>query len=261
MSQWNSLWVVGLTGCLLGFEAAAAPNGSWTPWATNTTVVTRLKLSPAHDSMFVSYVSGAATCVYSNTFPTATAWQLMPGCEGITNRVGFDILGLEITKTGNPIVFTSYNPTNPARLYTFDPAAGRFVHPNLPQSDEARWNQSAGGWVDQSMLGDHGDVIMCGGANVYRSADGLNWTLIGNGAANLAPPPPYQAGFGVKGEPRWIGGTVLLPSFNSGLNWHRGVGRMPWGELLWGGTAQSAFPGRRHNLGMAGSDAISTRAG
>lgn len=40
------------------------------------------------------------------------------------------------------------------------------------------------------MLGDHGDVITCRGANVYRSADGLNWTRIGNGLANLAPSPP-----------------------------------------------------------------------
>ncbi|HVV69962.1 MAG TPA: immunoglobulin domain-containing protein, partial [Verrucomicrobiae bacterium] len=213
----------------------AATNGTWTLWASHPSVVSRLKISPAKDSLFVSYVSGASTYVFSNSFPVASAWQLLPGCDGITNRVGFDILGIEVTKQGNPIIFTSYNPTNAARLYTFDPAAGRFVHPNLPQSDEARWNQTAGAWVDQSMIGDHGDVIICGGANVYRSSDGLNWTIIGNGLANLAPPPPYQSGFGVNGQPSWLGTAGMLPGFNSGLNWHRGVGHMPWGELLWGG--------------------------
>ncbi len=226
-------WAAG--ACLALTQAGAATNGAWTLWASHPSVVSRLKISPARDSLFVSYVSGASTYVYSNTFPAPSGWQLLPGSDGITNRVGFDILGMEVTKFRNPIVFTSYNPTNSARLYTFDPAAGRFVHPSLPQSDEANWNQAAGGWVDQSMLGDHGDVIICGGANVYRSADGLNWTLIGNGLTHLAPPLPYQSGFGVNGQPRWLGGTILLPAFNSGLNWHRGVGRMPWGELLWGG--------------------------
>lgn len=32
-----------------------------------------------------------------------------------------------------------------------------------------------------------------------------------------------------------MGDTILVPIFNSGLDWHRGAGRMPWGELLWGG--------------------------
>lgn len=131
-------------------EAHATTNGAWTLWATHPTVVTRMKIAPARDRVFVSYVSGAATFVYSNTSPTPTARQLLPGCDGITNRAGFDVLGLEVTKAGNPIVFTSYNPANPNRLYTFDPNLGRFVHPLLPQSDEASWNQAAGGWVDQS---------------------------------------------------------------------------------------------------------------
>jgi len=220
---------------ILTADSGATTNGAWALWAQHPTVVTRLKISPARDRLMVSYVSGASTYVYSNTFPNATAWQLLPGCDGILNRPGYENLGLELTKFGNPIVFTSYNPTNSARLYTYDPAQGRFVHPTLPQSDEANWNQAAGGWVDQSMLGDHGDVIVCGGTNVYRSSDGLNWTLIGNGTAHISPPPPYQSGFGVGGQPRWLGGTILIPQFNTGLNWHRGVGRMPWGELLWGG--------------------------
>ena len=220
---------------LATLQAVATTNGDWTLWAQHPTVVSRMKISPARDSVFVSYVSGASTYVYSNSFPNPTAWQLLPGCDGITNRVNFDVLGLEVTAAGNPIVFTSYNPTNPARLYTFDPALGRFVHPILPQSDEAYWNQAAGAWVNQSMPGDHGDIIICGGYNVYGSGNGLNWTLLGSGLSHLSPPPPYQGGFGVNGQPRWLGGTILIPQFNSGLNWHRGVGRMPWGELLWGG--------------------------
>lgn len=231
--RWLAFLVV--AGGLTAFRAGAMPGGAWSFWGSNATVVTRMKITPARDGIFVSYVSGAATYVYSNSFPNPTAWQLLPGCDGISNRTNFDVLGLEVTKYGNPIIFTSYNPTNSARLYTFDPAAGRFVHPTLPQSDEASWNQTAGAWVDQSMLGDDGKVVVCGGTNVYESADGLNWTLIGNGIAHLFPPPPYQAGFGVNNQPRWLGGTVILPQFNSGLNWHRGVGRMPWGELLWGG--------------------------
>ncbi len=131
-------------------EAHVTTNGAWILWATHPTVVTRMKIAPARDRVFVSYVSGAATFVYSNTSPTPTARQLLPGCDGITNRAGFDVLGLEVTKVGNPIVFTSYNPANPNRLYTFDPNLGRFVHPLLPQSDEASWNQAAGGWGDQS---------------------------------------------------------------------------------------------------------------
>lgn len=229
-------WIASFLGLSLACaEAHAATNGAWALWSTHSNVVTRMKIAPSRDRIFVSYCSGASTYVFSNTFPTPTSWGLLPGCDGITNRAGFDILGLEVTKTGNPIVFVSYDPANPNRLYTFDPALGRFVHPSLPQSDEARWNQSAGGWVDQSMLGDNGDVIVCGGSNVYRSSDGLHWTKIGDGTAHLASPPPYQAGFGVNGQPMWMGGTILIPAFNSGLNWHRGVGRMPWGELLWGG--------------------------
>ncbi len=70
---------------------------------------------------------------------------------------------------------------------------------------------------------------------MYRSADSLTWTRIGNWLAHLSPPPPYQSGFGVNGQPRWMGGTILVPAFNNGLNWYCGVGRMSWSELLWGG--------------------------
>ena len=86
------------------------------------------------------------------------------------------------------------------------------------------WARAPRSWCSFS---DNGDVIICGGAKVYRSADGLNSTRIGNGLANLSPPPPYQSGLGAIGQPRWMGGTILVPAFNSGLNWHRGVGRMP----------------------------------